>query len=72
MDSLGCLNHTIQLALKDGVFALPSVNTLLEKCRALVTHANHSVKFYDEFYKQQREIQNITDRQSLIQDNDTR
>ena len=72
LDSIGCLNHTIQLALNDGLFSLPSVNTLMEECRSLVTYANQSIKFYEEFYRQQREIMNITNRQSLTQDNATR
>ena len=70
--SFGCLNHSIQLALKDGVFSLPSVNSLLDKCRSLVGYANSSIKFYDEFYRQQILQQNITNRRSLVQDNDTR
>ena len=67
----GCLNHTLQLAIKDGLFSLSSVETLIKKCRDLVSHANHSNKFYAEFYKQQ-EIHGITGRPSLRQDVCTR
>ena len=70
--SLGCLNHTLQLCIHDEIFALPSVENLIKKCKTLAGHANSSTKFYNEFYHQQRVIQNITDRQSLKQDVDTR
>ena len=56
LNGVGCLNHTLQLVIHDGLFSLPSVKTLIEKCRNLAGHANSSTKFYVEFYKQQREI----------------
>ena len=72
LKSIGCMNHTLQLCIKDEIFSLPSVETLIKKCRALAGYANSSTNFYNEFYKQQRLIQDITDRQSLRQDVDTR
>ena len=67
----GCLNHTLQLAIKDGLFTLPSVESLVKKARDLVSFANQSTVFYTEFYKQQ-DILGITDRPSLRQDVCTR
>ena len=70
-ESLGCMNHTLQLVIKDGLFVLPSVEDVIKKARSLVGHANHSDKFYAEFYRQQ-EKHGITDRRSLKQDVSTR
>ena len=69
--SLGCINHTLQLAINDEIFKLPSVETLIKKCKTLAGFANSSTTFYNEFYKEQR-LRGITDRQSLKQDVDTR
>ena len=69
--SLGCINHTLQLSINDEIFKLPSVETLIKKCKTLAGHANSSTTFYNEFYKEQR-LRGITDRQSLKQDVDTR
>ena len=70
--SAGCLNHTLQLAINDEIFCQKSVSDLIAKCRSLVSHANHSTTFYNEFYQQQKEQQNITDRLSLKKDCETR
>ena len=71
LESLGCLNHSLQLVIKDGLFVLPSVEDVIKKCRSLVGHANHSDKFYAEFYRQQ-EKHGIMSRKSLKQDVATR
>ena len=71
LTAMGCLNHSLQLAIKDGLFTLPSVETLIKKCKDLVTYANQSTIFYTEFYKQQ-DIAGIEDRPSLKQDVATR
>lgn len=72
LKSFGCLSHTLQLSIQDEIFALTSVENVIKKCKALAGFANSSTNFYTEFYKQQRLQQNITDRQSLKQDVDTR
>ena len=70
--SAGCMNHTLQLAIKDEIFLQPSVEAVLRKCRSVVSYANSSNKFYPEFYKNQVEKMNNNDRNSLKSDNDTR
>ena len=67
----GCLNHSLQLAIKDGLFALPSAAALMKKARDLVSHANQSNIFYTEFFKQQ-DIHGIEGRPTLKQDVVTR
>ena len=69
--SIGCLNHTLQLAINDEIYSMASVDNLLTKCRSVVTHANHSTNFYNVFYEKQK-MSGITDRRSLKQDVATR
>ena len=71
LNDAGCLNHTLQLVIHDGLFSLPSVETLIAKCRRVATFANHSTNFYTEFYNQQ-DIYNIKNKPSLKQDVETR
>ena len=71
LKSLGCLNHSLQLVIKEELFALPSVENVIKKARGLVGHANHSDKFYVEFYRQQEKA-GITNKKSLKQDVATR
>ena len=71
LESLGCLNHSLQLVIKEKLFVLKSVEDVITKARGLVGHANHSDKFYVEFYRQQEKA-GITDRKSLKQDVSTR
>jgi hypothetical protein len=52
-ESAGCLNHSLQLVIKKELFELESVETLIDKCRKLCSHASHSNPFYTELYKQQ-------------------
>ena len=47
------------------------METLIEKCRTLVSHANKSTAFYKEFYEQQK-LFNINTEKSLKRDVDTR
>ena len=68
---IGCLNHTLQLVIKDGLFSLRSVKSLIEKCHALIAHANMSTIWYHELYEQQEKF-NITGRRSLRRDIDVR
>ena len=70
--SAGCMNHTLQLSIKDEIFTLVSVESVLRKCRAVVSYANSSNKFYPEFFKNQEVIMNSKDRETLKSDNDTR
>ena len=58
LEGVGCVNHTLQLSIKDEIFALPSVETVIQKCRDLASHANRSNSFYREFRKNQMEQMN--------------
>ena len=71
LESVGCLNHTLQLSINDEIFSLVSVKNLIEKCRGLIGFANSSNKFYAELYKQQQ-VMGIHNRPSLKQDVETR
>ena len=44
LKAAGCLNHSLQLVIKDECFALVSVESLIKKCQSLVSHANKSTK----------------------------
>ena len=72
LKSIGCLNHSLQLVIKGEIFGLPSVKTLVEKCRNLAGHANMSTSFYTKFYAEQEKQMGITNRQNLKQDVATR
>ena len=56
LTGVGCLNHSLQLVIHDGLFSLQSVKALIEKCRTLAGHANSSTKFYVVFHNHQRDI----------------
>ena len=71
LESVGCLNHTLQLSIKDEIFSLQGVKSLIEKCRGIVGYANSSTKFYGELFKQQKLV-DIFDEPCLKQDVDTR
>ena len=58
LEGVGCVNHTLQLSIKDEIFNLPSVETLITKCRTLASHANRSNHFYRDFRKNQIELMN--------------
>lgn len=68
---LSCVNHQLQLVIGDGLFSLPSVETLIKMCRRLAEHANSSNLFYAAFYRNQEE-EGITDKLSIKQDVPTR
>ena len=72
LEAVGCMNHTLQLAIKDEIFEQVSVENILRKCRTVVSYANSSNKFYPEFYQNQKDIMKSTDRANLRSDNDTR
>ena len=42
ISNFGCLAHTLQLVVKDGVLARRSVEDLLSWCRKIVGHFKHS------------------------------
>ena len=42
ISNFGCLAHTLQLVVKDGVLAQRSVEDLLSRCRKIVGHFKHS------------------------------
>ena len=56
LKSAGCVNHTLQLSIKDEIFNLPSVKKLIDKCKDLVSYANKSNNFYREFRKNQVDV----------------
>ena len=56
LDSVGCLNHTLQLCIHDEIFDLPSNQALIEKSRRLLSHANMSGKFYNSFHQNQKDL----------------
>ena len=60
INSAGCLNHSLQLVVKKELFSLKNVESLIAKCRRLVGHANMSVVFYSELYKQEEKQMQIT------------
>ena len=74
LNSAGCVNHTLQLSIKDEIFTLPSVKKLIDKCKSLVAHANHSNNFYRDFRKAQVEQMHREPNEvkNLVQDVDTR
>ena len=72
LESVGCINHSLQLVIKEEIFALPSVEKVIKKCKDIVTFANSSNKFYPKFYHYQVTLQNITERLSLKGDVSTR
>ena len=69
LEAVGCLNHSLQLVIKD--FFLVSVDNLITACRRLASYANQSTKFYTVFYEEQRKC-GITNQPSLKQDVATR
>ncbi|XP_065673897.1 zinc finger BED domain-containing protein 4-like [Hydra vulgaris] len=71
-ESAGCLNHSLQLVIKKELFSMETVETLVEKCRKLCTHASHSNVFYTELYKQQESQMGNKDRLGLKNDVATR
>ena len=66
-----CTNHTLQLCIKDEIFSMPSVETLLEKCRAICTLANSSIQFAKAIRDAQEMLEADVTKQ-LIQDVVTR
>ena len=50
---IGCLSHSLQLCIKNEIFSMKSVATLLKKCKDVCSFANRSTNFYTEFKRQQ-------------------
>ena len=69
---LGCVNHTLQLVIHDGLFSLPSVETVIKMCRRLAEYANSSNTFYAAFYRFQKEEMDEDGKLSIKQDVSTR
>ena len=63
--STGCFLHSLQLAIKDEIFSLKSVENVIGKCHKLHSHANMSTKFYTELYKQQKIQMNLGESECL-------
>jgi len=72
IESLSCLNHCLQLAIKDELFELPSVQTLIDKCRKISTSSNNSNKFHQELQRQIKLQLPGVQKQNLIRDCPTR
>lgn len=51
----GCLNHILQLVIKDELFEKPSIKSLIKTCRALCSFANQSVSFSQSLVRKQME-----------------
>ena len=66
----GCLAHTLQLIIHDGVLYQRAVNDLLASCRRIIGHFSHSCLVYSRL----REIQENLGlpQHRLIQDEPTR
>ena len=41
----GCINHVLQLSIKDELFEKPSIKNLIKTCRHICTYANQAVAF---------------------------
>ena len=39
----GCVNHVLQLVVKDELFEKPSIHNLIKTCRHICTYSNHTV-----------------------------
>ena len=50
---VGCLAHSLQLVVKEQIFSMVSVTSLLKKCRDLCSYANRSTKFNTVMRNQQ-------------------
>ena len=51
LPSFGCMAHSLQLAVNDGVLTQPSVDKAVTICRKIVGHFKHSVLAYSELEK---------------------
>ena len=51
----GCLNHIIQLVIKDELLEKPSIKVLVKTCRHICTYANQSVQLSQYIVKKQME-----------------
>ena len=69
-----CLIHTLQIVINHTVLAKASVESLMETCRKLCTHANHSTVFSQKLKEAQVTHMNKVENEclSLIQDVATR
>ena len=54
--SLGCLAHTLQLIIKDGIFQQPAVQNLLTSARSLVGFYNRSNTAFHMFQQVQEQL----------------
>ena len=45
-EAQGCLAHTLQVVVNDGVLLLPAVIDTLAVCRSIVSHFKHSIIAY--------------------------
>ena len=53
---VGCLNHSLQLVLKEQVFSMDSIKRMIDKARKISTHANHSTVFSNRLEEKQRQL----------------
>ena len=52
--SIGCLNHSLQLVLKDEIFSMESIKNMIEKAKKICTHASHSIVFCNRLEDKQK------------------
>jgi hypothetical protein len=55
-NSLRCTAHTLQLAVKDSIYANNEVKNILEKCKAIVCHFKKSTTSLDKLRKIQKNL----------------
>ena len=52
LPSLGCLAHTIQLIIKDGIFQQPAVQNLLRSLVGFYNHSNTALHMFQQVQEQ--------------------
>ena len=70
LESIGCFSHTLQLCIKDGLFAQRAVSDVIAISRSLVGHFKHSSSASDRLKELQAELG--LPQHKLIQDVTTR
>ena len=66
-----CANHTLQLCIGDEIFSMPSVESLIKKCREICTYANRSILFNKDL-RDEQDVLGFEVPKQLVQDVVTR
>ena len=67
-----CANHTLQLTIQDELLGLPSVETVVDKCRKVCTYNNKTVLLSSAIMAAQEPLQEGEVAKQLVQDVRTR